>query len=56
MKFDNKRVLEKSFDEKIVGKINYRTKIFITKIYSNIDEYHIFFASLASFDKNGAKD
>ena len=49
-------MLEKSFDKKNVGKINHRTKIFITKIYSNIDKCHIIFALLASFYKNRAKD
>ena len=51
-----KKISEKSFDKKNVGKINYRTKLFITKIYSNIDKCHIMFALLASFDKNRAKD
>ena len=49
-------ILEKSFDKKNVGKINYRTKIFITKIYSNIVKCHIILALLAFFDKNRAKD
>ena len=49
-------MLEKSFDKKTGGKVNYRTKIFITKIYSNIDKGHIILALLASFDKNRAKD
>ena len=34
--------------KKNVGKIDYGTKIFITKIYSNIDKCHIIFALLAS--------
>ena len=49
-------MLEKSFDKKNVGKINHTAKIFITKIYSNIDKCHIIFALLASFYKNRAKD
>ena len=40
--------------------MNYKTKIFITKIYSNIDKCHIIFAllyiALIYFDKNRAKD
>ena len=43
-KFDEKNV-EKSFDKKNFGKINYKTKIFITKIYSNIDKCHTILAS-----------
>ena len=31
------------FGKKNFGKINYKTKIFITKIYSNIDKCHIIF-------------
>ena len=41
--------------EKNFGTINYKTKIFITKIYSNIDKGHTFFALLAPFDKTGQK-
>ena len=48
-------MLKKSFDKKNVGKINYKTKLFITKIYSNIDTCHTIFALLAPFDKT-AKD
>ena len=56
-----KKILRKKFwkfffDKNNVGKINYRTKIFITKIYSNIHKCYIIFALLASFDKNMAKD
>ena len=51
-----KKILEKISDKKNVRKINYRTEIFITKIYSNIDKCHIIFALLASFDKNRARD
>ena len=50
-----KRMLEKSFDKKNFGKINYKTKIFITKIYSNIDKCHTIFALLAPFDKQGER-
>ena len=51
-----KKNFRKKFWQKNVGKINNRTKIFITKIYSKIDKCHIIFALLASFDKNRAKD
>ena len=50
-----KKMLEKSFDKKNFGKINYKTKIFITKIYSSIDECHTVFAFLVPFDKTGRK-
>ena len=50
-----KKMLEKSFDKKNVGKINYNSKIFITKIYSNIDKCQIIFALLAPFDRTGRK-
>ena len=50
-----KKMLEKSFDKKNVGKINYNRKIFITKIYSNIDKCQIIFALLAPFDRTGRK-
>ena len=53
--FGNK-IWKKSFDKKNVGKINYKIKVFITKIDSNIDKCHIIFALLASFDKNRVKD
>ena len=33
-------MLEKSFEKQNFGKINYKRKIFITKIYSNIDKCH----------------
>ena len=46
-----KKIVEKSFDKKNIGKINYKTKIFITKIYSNIDKWHTIFALPAPFDK-----
>ena len=45
----------KSFDKKNVGKIKYKTKIFITTIYSNIDKCHTIFSLLAPFDKTGRK-
>ena len=41
--------------KKNVGKIDYKTKIFITKTYSNIDRCYTIFALLAPFDKT-AKD
>ena len=41
-----KKNLEKSFDKRNFGKINYKRKIFITKIYSNIDKCHTIFALL----------
>ena len=50
-----KKVLEKSFDKKKVGKINYKRKIFINKIYSNIEKWHTIFALLAPFDRTGRK-
>ena len=50
-----KKKFEKSFDKKNVGKMNYKTKIFKTKIYSNIDKCHNIFALLAPFDKTGRK-
>ena len=54
-----KKILEKSFEEKSLEKsfwkINYETKIFITKIYSNIDKCHTIFFLLAPFDKTGRK-
>ena len=48
-------MLKKSFDTKNCEKINYKTKIFITKIYSNMDKYNNIFALLAPFDKTGRK-
>ena len=57
-------MLEKSFDKenfgKVLitqkfGKINYKRKIFITKMYSNIDKCHTIFALLATFDRTGRK-
>ena len=50
-----KKILEKSFDKKTFGKINYKWKIFITQIYSNIDKCHTIFALLAPFDRTGRK-
>ena len=63
-----KKFWKKKFQEKILenfekkfrqfrknfGKINYKTKIFITKIYVNIYS-HTIFALLAPFDKTGRK-
>ena len=37
-------MVKKQFSKKNVGKINYKTKIFITKIYSNIDKCNTIFA------------
>ena len=45
----------KKVDKKNFGKINYKRKIFITKIYSNIDKCHTIFALLAPFDRTGRK-
>ena len=54
-----KKILEKKFrkrfDKKNVGKINSKTKIFITKLYSNIDKCHTIVALLVLFDKTGRK-
>ena len=50
-----KKILEKKFCKKNVGKINYKRKIFITKIYSNIDKCHTIFALLAPFDRTRRK-
>ena len=54
-----KKVLTKKFGKKFwqkdFGKINYKTKIFITKIYSNIDKCHTIFSLLAPFDKTVRK-
>ena len=50
-----KKILKKCFDEKNVGKINYKRKIFIIKIYSSIDKCHTIFALLAPFDRTGRK-
>ena len=44
-----------NFVLKNVRKINYKTKIFITKIYSNIDKCHTIFSLLAP-RQNRAKD
>ena len=49
----DKKILVKNFEKKKFGKINYKTKIFITKIYSNIDKCHIIFSGQAPFDKTG---
>ena len=50
-----KKNFEKSFDKKNVGKINYKRKIFINKMYSNIDKCHTIFALLAPSDRTGRK-
>ena len=50
-----KKNFEKSYDKKNVGKLNSKTKIFITKLYSNIDKCHTILALLAPFDKTGWK-
>ena len=46
-------MLEKSFDKKNCGKINYKRKIFITKIYSNIDKCHTILALLHPSTEQG---
>ena len=46
-------MLQKRVDKKNVGKINYKTKIFITKISSNIDKCHTIIDLLAPVDKTG---
>ena len=48
-------MLKKKFWEKNFGKINSKRKIFINKIYSNIDKCHAIFALLAPFDRTGRK-
>ena len=50
-----KKILEKSFDKINFGKITYKRKIFITKIYSNIDKCHTICALLVPFDRTGQK-
>ena len=64
-----KKMFEKKFEKKFLGKIfsknvltkknvriiNYETKIFIIKLYSNIDKCHTIIALLAPFDKTGRK-
>ena len=50
-----KKNKNKSFDKKNFGKINYKIKIFMTKIYSNIDKCYTIFALLAPFEKTGRK-
>ena len=54
-----KNILKKHFEKKMLennfGKINSKTKRFITKLYSNIDKCHTIFALLAPFDKTGRK-
>ena len=50
-----KIILEKIFDKKNFGKINYKRKIFMNKIYSNIDKCHTIFVLLAPFDRTGRK-
>ena len=47
--------LKKKFWQQNFGKITYKTKIFITKIYSNVDKCHNIFSLLAPFDKTGRK-
>ena len=49
------KIFKKSFDNKNFGKMNSKTKIFITKLYSNIDKCHTIFALLAPFDKTGRR-
>ena len=50
-----KKILKQKFWEKNYEKINYKTKIFITNVYSNIDKCHTIFFLLAPFDKTGRK-
>ena len=50
-----KKNLEIKFWQNNVGTINYKRKIFITKIYSNIDRCHTILALLAPFDRTGRK-
>ena len=50
-----KKKLGKKFWQKNVGKINYITIIFITKIYRNIDKCDTIFSLLAPFYKTGRK-
>ena len=51
-KINLKKKFEKKILEKNFGKINYKTKIFITKIYSNIDKCHtITFSSHTEYVK-----
>ena len=50
-----KKILKKKFWNKNFGKINYKTKIFMAKIYSKIDKCHTFFALLEPLDKTGWK-
>ena len=45
-----KKIVGKKF-----GKINYKRKIFMNKIYNNIDKCHTIFALLAPFDRTGRK-
>ena len=54
-KSNEKKMFKKSFDKKNFGKLNSKTKIFITKLYSNIDKCHTIFALLAPYDKTGRK-
>ena len=51
----SKKMLGKKFWKKNLGKIIYKRKIFITKIYSNVDKCHTIFALLAPFDRTGRK-
>ena len=46
---------EKKFWQKKFRKNKLHKKIFITKIYSNIDKCHTIFTLLAPFDKAGRK-
>ena len=55
MKKKNFKVLKKKIWKKVsiksFGKINYKRKIFINKIYSNIDKCHTVSALLASIEQ-----
>ena len=50
-----KQNFEKKMLKKKFGKINSKRKIFINKIYSNIDKCHTILALLAPFDRTGRK-
>ena len=49
------RIYEKFFSKQIFKK-NFKTKIFITKIYNNIIKCDIIFTLLAPFDETGRKN
>ena len=51
MKKFSKKTFVKKFSQKNLGIINYITNLFITKIYSKIDNCKTIFALLAPFEK-----